>query len=112
MNRRSGVKRRSLGRVGNGLINQQDGYVIPNWVDPVTLPTLETLPVVFEHQRLLAERTDQDVEQVLGDHGGEIVRPCSAAGNFFATDLRRLAPIREKALNRRGRRERRENLDH
>ena len=61
----------ALGRFGDSLIDQQDRNTVTNWIGPETLFTLETLSFVFENERFYAHRADQDVEQILGNHGGD-----------------------------------------
>jgi len=56
------------GRFGDGLFYQQDRDVVPDRINPTTLPTLQALPLILENQRFLADRADQHVEQVLGNH--------------------------------------------
>ncbi len=58
------------GRIGHGLVHQHDRDSIPNRVDPAALGTLQTLSFVLQRQRLFTDWADQDVEQVLRNHGG------------------------------------------
>jgi hypothetical protein len=58
----------ALGRIDDGFVDQHDWDAVPYRVNAVALAALQTLSVVFQRQRLLADRADQDVEQVLGNH--------------------------------------------
>jgi hypothetical protein len=57
------------GRIGDGLVDQHDRDIVPDRVNAPALPALKTLSFVFQHKRLFADGADQDVEQVLGNHG-------------------------------------------
>jgi hypothetical protein len=46
-------------------IHQQDRNVVPHRIHAVALPTLQAFARFLLHQRLFANRTDQDVEQFL-----------------------------------------------
>ncbi len=61
----------ALGRLGDSLIHQEVGDAVTNRIYPATLGALEALPVVLENERFFAHRADQDVEQILGNHGGD-----------------------------------------
>ena len=61
----------ALGRFGDSFVHQQDGDTVTNRICPPTLSTLQTLSLVLENQRFFAHRADQDVEQILGNHGGD-----------------------------------------
>jgi hypothetical protein len=56
------------------LIDQHDRYVVFNSVDPVALHTLQTLRVLAIFERLLASRTNQNLQKVFGNHDVGIVR--------------------------------------
>ena len=58
------------GRIDHSFIRQHDGNSVANRVDAAALGTLQTLALVFQCERFLADGTDQDVEQVLRNHGG------------------------------------------
>jgi hypothetical protein len=66
-----------LGRISYGLINEQNGNLVPNWVDAPAFATFQAFPVLLEHQRLFACRTNQDIEQFLGNHGNIILEAVS-----------------------------------
>ena len=53
-------------------IDQQNGNVVPDWIDAPAGAALQAL--VFQRERLFAGGADQHVEQVLGDHGGILAR--------------------------------------
>jgi hypothetical protein len=63
---RSGLDRR--------LIDQHDGNVVFDGIDPVTLGTLQTLRVLTVFERLFAGRTNQNFQKVFGNHNWGIVR--------------------------------------
>jgi hypothetical protein len=63
------------GGVDSGDIDQHDGDVVLDGVDPAADATFEALPVRVQNHRLLANRTDQYVEQILGNHTETIVVP-------------------------------------
>jgi hypothetical protein len=54
--------------IGHGFVDQQNGNVVPNWIDPLAGAAFQTLPVLFQRERFLALGTDQDVKQIFGDH--------------------------------------------
>jgi len=56
------VSKRGSGGLGDSLVHQQNGNVIPNRIDAVALSTLEALPFVLECQWLLADRANQHVK--------------------------------------------------
>ena len=62
------------GGIDYSLVDQQNGNVVPNWVDPPARAAFQAL-VPFQHNRLSAGGTDQDVEQVFGDHGPYSIQP-------------------------------------
>jgi hypothetical protein len=65
----TGMTQYVSGRIGDRLVDQHDRDSIPNRVDPATLGTLQTFAFVLERQRLFTDWADQDVEQVLRNHG-------------------------------------------
>jgi hypothetical protein len=67
------------GGIGGGLVHQHDWDAVPDRVDAAALGTLQTLSLVFQHQRLLADWAHQDVEQVLGNHGRILRFSCQPA---------------------------------
>ena len=58
------------GQLGRGLINQKDRYVVAHRIHAAAFSTFQALAVFFQHQRFLANRANEDVEKVLGDHSG------------------------------------------
>ena len=56
------VSKRGLGGLGDSLVHQQNGNVIPNRIDAVALSALEALPFVLEREWLLADRANQHVK--------------------------------------------------
>jgi hypothetical protein len=59
------------------LVHQKDRDVIPDRIDAVTGVAFQGFRVRLENERLLANRADQDFQQVLRDHG-RIVRQGAA----------------------------------
>ena len=57
------------GGIGYGFIDQQNGNVVPNWINPLACAAFQALSVLFQGERFLADRTDEDVQQAFGDHG-------------------------------------------
>ena len=70
-------QRPESGRIHGGFVHQQDGDVIPDRVDAVAGIAFKGLGVGLEDQRLLADGTDEDFEQVLRNHEAY----CTTAGN-------------------------------
>jgi hypothetical protein len=58
------------GWLGRGLINQKDRNVVAYRIDAAAFSTFQALAILFQHERLLANRANEDVEKVLGDHSG------------------------------------------
>ncbi len=61
----------ALGRFGDRVIDQQDRDSVANRIRPPAHGTLEALSLALECERFFAHRADQDVEQILGNHGGD-----------------------------------------
>jgi hypothetical protein len=57
-----------LGGLDDRFIHQHDRNVVADRVDAPALSTFETLAIGLEHDWLLANRADQNVEQLLGNH--------------------------------------------
>ena len=64
----SGANPGGLGGFGHGLVYQQNRNVVAHGVNAATLSAAQALATRREHQRLLADGTDQNIEQILGDH--------------------------------------------
>jgi hypothetical protein len=62
------------GRVGGSLVDQQYRDVIAHGVDAVAGIAFKGFGVGLEDKRLLAGGTDEDFEEVGGDHGGILLR--------------------------------------
>jgi hypothetical protein len=62
------------GRIGGSLVDQQHRDVIADGVDAVASIALKSFGARFEDERFLAGGTDEDFEEVRGDHSAEIVR--------------------------------------
>jgi len=56
------VSKRGSGGLGDSLVHQQNGNVIPNRINAVALSALEALPFVLKREWLLADRANQHVE--------------------------------------------------
>jgi hypothetical protein len=61
------------GRISGSLIDQQYRNVIAHGVDAVAGIALKGFGVGLQNERLLAGGTDQDFEEVGGNHGGRIL---------------------------------------
>ena len=61
-------------RLDRGLVDQHDGDVVFDRIDAVTLGTLQAFGVLAILERLLAGRTNQNFQQIFGDHDLCIVR--------------------------------------
>jgi hypothetical protein len=61
-------------RFGGGFIDQHDGDVVLDCIDPVALLALQALRILAVLERLFAGRTDQDFQQFFGNHDLCIVR--------------------------------------
>jgi len=57
-----------LGVFDDSLVNQHDGYVVPNWVHSAAGGALKALRRLPMFERRLAGRANQDGEQFVGDH--------------------------------------------
>jgi len=56
------------GRIDDSFIDQQNGNVVPDWIDPSAGAAFQALAVPFQHERFSAGGADQDIQQVFGDH--------------------------------------------
>jgi hypothetical protein len=63
----------TLGRFDNRLIHQQDRNAVPDGVNPVALTALQALAFMLQDQALLANRADQNFQQLWGDHSEMIL---------------------------------------
>jgi hypothetical protein len=57
------------GRVDGCLIHQKDRDVVTNRIHTFTLPALQALAIFLLDKRLFADGTNQNVEEILGNHG-------------------------------------------
>jgi hypothetical protein len=57
------------GRLDGRLIHQHDGNFVLDRVDPVTLRASQTLRVLAIIKLVLANRTNQKLQQIFGNHG-------------------------------------------
>jgi hypothetical protein len=55
-------------RINNGFVDQQNRDVVPHRVNAPALQALQAFSRLFELQRLLAHRADQNFEQILRNH--------------------------------------------
>ena len=55
-------------------IDQHDGNVVLDWIDPVTLGAFQGFRVLTVFERLFAGRTNQNFQKVFGNHNLCIVR--------------------------------------
>ena len=59
---------RNSGGIDYRLIDEHDGDIVANGIESVALCTLQTRAASFDLERLLADRADENIQQVLGDH--------------------------------------------
>ena len=71
------------GRIGRGSVDQQDRDAVLNGIDAVAYAALQTFPVFFQDHRLLADRADEYVEKILGNHSAFIVAPKARRNSRF-----------------------------
>ncbi len=64
-----------LSRIDGSGIDQQDRDVVLTGINAAAHAALETFPILFQDERLLANRADEDVEKILGNHDAFIVTP-------------------------------------
>lgn len=57
------------GRIDRGFVDQQDRNVVLDPIHPLAGAALQALRILSMHEGVLARRADQNLEQVLGDHG-------------------------------------------
>ena len=56
------------GYVDLGFVYQQNRYVVTDGVNPVALGAFQAFAVSHHGQRLLTNRANQNIQQVLGNH--------------------------------------------
>jgi hypothetical protein len=69
-----GHDHQTLGGFDGGFVDEHDGNVVFNPVDAVAIRAFEGFGILAMFEGLFAGRTDQDVEQIFGDHGGNCTR--------------------------------------
>jgi len=62
------------GGVDFGSIDEHDGDIVLNGVNAAAVAAFEALAVLMRHNWQLANRADQDVEQILRNHGSGILQ--------------------------------------
>ena len=67
------------GRVNRSGVHQHDRDVVLNGVHTAAFAAFQTLPVRIQDHRLLANRADQHVKQILRNHSGFIVAQSGVA---------------------------------
>jgi hypothetical protein len=82
-----GVKTHNSSRVDRGFIDEQDGNVISHRIDSAASRALERFWIGAQFQGLLAGRADQQIEEVLGNHGNY----CTTAKTLSTTEVQRRA---------------------
>ena len=80
------------GRVGGSLVDQQYRNVIAHGVDAVAGIALKGFGVGLEDERLLAGGTNQDFEEIRGNHNGDctpkvVQHGVTKGGELGKTDL-------------------------
>jgi hypothetical protein len=82
------IQRSRLAHAGSGaldgcFIHQHDRYIVLHGVDPVALPALQALRILPVIKRLLARGTNQNFQQILGNH----VQHCTPRKNRFTAEV-------------------------
>ena len=80
---------RLLGLDGS-LVHQHNGDVVLHRVYPMALLAFQALGILAVLERLLARRTDQDFQQVLGNHHKSIVLKINSTRRHGGTEKRAL----------------------
>lgn len=75
-------------RLDGGFVQQHDGNVVLDGIDPAALLALQTLWVLTILERLLTGRTHQHFQQVFGDHEGN----CTTGGKQIFTASMKQGP--------------------
>jgi methylenetetrahydrofolate dehydrogenase (NADP+) / methenyltetrahydrofolate cyclohydrolase len=89
------------GRIRRGSVDQQDRDVVLNGIDAVAYAAFQTFPVFFQDHRFLANRADEDVKKILGNHSGSIVAPNADRNSRFICDRIAFLPIVRGAMTAR-----------
>jgi hypothetical protein len=84
-------------RIRRGSVDQQDRDSVLNGIDAVAYAALQTFPIVFQDHRLLANRADENVKKILGNHSGSIVAPNARRNSLFICDRIAFLPIKRGA---------------
>ena len=71
------------------LVDQHDGDIVSDRIDPVTLGAFQTLGALAVLQRLLARRTHQHLQQIFGNHDPSIVRHRGSTRSKSTTETHR-----------------------
>lgn len=58
------------GGVNGGGVDQQNGDAVLDGIDAAAFSALQAGRILFQHERFLASRTNQDIEQILRNHDG------------------------------------------
>jgi hypothetical protein len=62
------------GGIDDGFVDQQNGNVVPNGIDPLAGAALQALAFPLQREGLFTGGADQDVEQVFGIHRVYLIR--------------------------------------
>lgn len=60
-------------RVDGGGVDQHDGDIVLDWVDAAADAAFQAGAGLIHDHRLSADRANQHIKQILGDHGAYIV---------------------------------------
>jgi hypothetical protein len=68
------ARKSGSGGVDFGSIDEHDGDIVLNGVNAAAVAAFETFSVLMRDHRQFANRADQDVKQILRDHGFAILQ--------------------------------------
>jgi hypothetical protein len=86
-----------------GLVNEHDGNVVFDRVYAVALRTLQAFGVLAVLERLLTGGTDQNVQQIFGNHGRNCTPPSRAGFHQGVTEnCGAFAPLATRMTRRLG----------
>jgi hypothetical protein len=84
------------GHFNRGGVDQQNRDVVLNRIDAAAFATLQAFGFVLQRERLLANRANQNIEQILANHTALILQPARAGS--IAADCDKIAeqPIKDR----------------
>jgi hypothetical protein len=76
------------GRVDSGFIDQKNWNIIAHRIHPAAFSALQALAVFFQRKRFLAQRANQNIEKVLGNHAGHSTPRAPLCSSLWASAVR------------------------